>query len=384
MDDIRLLDIILKRCAEVHLTPMLWGKHGIGKSALVRQIYEAQGYEVIDLRLGQLEVGDLIGMPAHEYYCPNCKTSFGLGGNLMYCPICENTNGHSKIPIVGRTIWLPPWWYPQNGEKRALFFDEINRGRLDVQQACFQIVLDHRIYQHQIPDNCALCCAGNPAGGDYNVEEIDPALLNRFVNIKFTLTSRAWVDWAKKHDIVSEIVQFIDTDPKHLGNDPVEIPIDIKPTPRGYEFLSKLLSGIPRQYWQEVANMVIGSDTTLAFMQSIKTTIEKPLRAKDIFDDFGKVKKQVTDQLKAKDGARFDLLRETLDEIGELVKKGGSKKFTQAQLTNLGEFILMLPEDLSFAALKEYAAEQDLQDRLLLPTPALFGILKRARKNDIK
>jgi hypothetical protein len=384
MDDIKFMGDLLKACAESGLTPMLWGKHGIGKSQIVRQVFEDLGYEVIDLRLGQLEVGDLIGMPAHEYYCPNCKASFGLGGNLVYCPICKNSKDHMEIPIVGRTIWLPPSWFPQGGEKRCFFFDEFNRGRLDVQQAAFQIVLDHRIHTHKIPDNCAIVCAANPSGGDYNVEELDPALLNRFINIKWTLPSSVWKKWAVKNNIVSDIVDFIDTDPKFLGNDPIDVPIDVKPTPRGYEFLSKLLAKLPRPYWQDVANMIIGQEAALAFIQSLKTDLDKPLKAKEIFDNFAKVKKQVQAQLDAKEGTRFDLLRVTLDEIGDALKGGKSKKYTMEQLNNVANFLVMLPQDLAFSALKDLAPEQDINERLLLKRNDLFDILKSARKTDIK
>ena len=89
MENIKLLELVLKRSVDVHLTPFLWGKHGIAKSAIIRQSFERLGYEVIDLRLGQLEVGDLIGMPAQEYFCPKCQTKFGFAVRSAFCPICE-------------------------------------------------------------------------------------------------------------------------------------------------------------------------------------------------------------------------------------------------------------------------------------------------------
>jgi len=391
VENIELVQLILKRCAEVRLTPLLWGKHGIGKSQIVRQLFEEMGYEVIDLRLGQLEVGDLIGMPAQEYYCPNCETKYGFQARFAYCPQCEQ-KGEGKIPILGRTVWLPPSWFPQQGEKRCIFFDEFNRGRLDVQQAAFQIVLDRRIHTHKIPDNCVLICACNPpssdagTGQEYNVEEIDPALLDRFVHIKFTLTNQNWLKWARDYGVMQEIIDFIATEEKFLGNEAIDIPIDVTPSPRSYEFLHKLLSGntIPRRYWTEVAETVIGPTAAIQFIQSLKTEYDKPIKAHEIFNNFEKIKDKVMAQVEAGEGnTRFDLLSVTLDEIRQCLDGDKSKKYNEKQLNNLADFFLLLPQDLAFSVLKDLALNNDINDRLLLNRDDLFAILKTARKGDI-
>jgi hypothetical protein len=391
MENIELVQLILKRCGEVGLTPMLWGKHGIGKSQITRQVYEALGYEVVDLRLGQMEVGDLIGHPASSFYCPKCQTQYGFSARFTHCPMCEAEG--AKIPIVGQMVWLPPSWFPQNGEKRCLFFDEFNRGRLDVQQAAFQIVLDRRIHTHKIPDNCAIVCACNPpssdagTGQEYNVEEIDPALMNRFVHIKFALTTGNWLKWAREKGIDQNIVDFIATEEKFLGNEAIDIPIEIAPTPRGYEFLNKLIggeSGIPRKYWADVAETVIGATAAISFVNSLKTDLDKPIKAQEIFKSFPKIRDRVVSQVEAgKGNTRFDLLRITLDEINDCLTGGKSSKYSDKELNNLADFFLLLPQDLAFSVLKDLALNNDINERLLLKRDDLFGILKVARKGDI-
>lgn len=387
MEDISLLELILTNCVDRKLTPMVWGKHGIGKSMIIRSIFEKLGYEVIDLRLGQLEVGDLIGVPAQEYYCPVCETKFGFSTRESYCPICAQES--KKIPISGRTVWLAPSWFPQNGEKRLIFFDELNRGRLDVQQATFQIVLDRRIHTHKIPDNCGVVCACNPSGGDYFVEELDPALLDRFVNIKWNLDTRQWIRWARENNILNEIIEFIQTDAKHLGNEHIKMEIPISASPRSYEFLSKLLAGIPKKhsYWSEIATCIIGEAAAIAFMQSLKEEVEKPVKATEIFNNWEKVKKRITQQVDAGEGdVRHDLLKETFDDVYDALKDGRSKKLSDEQLLNVGHFLLLIPEDLSFSALKDLAPMPDINDRLLQTTlgKPLFEILKKARKEDMR
>lgn len=392
MDNIPVMTQIIKKCIEVKRTPLLWGKHGIGKSDIIRDIGEQLGFDkVIDLRLGQLEVGDLIGMPDREYYCPSCKTSFGTKGDLIFCPVCED-EGRGKVAIAGRTIFLPPDWLPQNGEKYLLFFDEFNRGRLDVQQAAFQIVLDRKIHRHVIPDNCAIICACNPSGGNYNVEELDEALIDRFINIKFSLRADEWLKWATDHNINENIVDFIMTDNTALGADPIEIPVEIKPSPRSYEFLSNVITGLDRNYWSATAAMIVGETTALQFMASLKTDLDKPVRAKDIFDKFNDKKdpskatptrRKVIAQCRKTEGqTRFDLLDQTIKEIVRDLKDDQSKKYNESQLNNLGDFLLLIPKDLAFTAIKDLSLMNDVNMRLLLIRTDLFDLIKGARGTD--
>lgn len=388
MDNIGLLELILTQAVKKKRTPLVWGKHGIGKSMIIRQIFEKQGYEVMDLRLGQMEVGDLVGVPAQEYYCPMCQTKFGFSVRDSYCPVCS-LDGGKKIPIAGRTVWLAPSWFPSNGEKRLLFFDELNRGRLDVQQATFQIVLDRRIHTHKLPENCGIICACNPPGGDYIVEELDPALLNRFVNVKWNLDTRQWLSWARENKLKTEVIDFIMTDNKQLGNEDIKIEIDVKPSPRSYEFLSDLLDGVPKQHniWMEIATTVIGETAAIQFMQSLKDEVEKPVKAEEIFSKWDKVRDKIKAQVDAGEGdTRHDLLRATLDDVYDHLKEGKSKKYTADQLMNVGNFLLMIPEDLSFSALKDLAPLADINERLLMSPLGrqLFGILKKARKEDMR
>ncbi len=384
MENIELLKSVLLRCASQHLTPVVWGRHGIGKSQIIRQLFEAEGYDVVDLRLGQLEVGDLIGMPAQQYSCPECGKDYGFNGNLAYCPVCKAKN-HVEVELVGQTAWLPPSWFPKVGQKKkVIFFDEINRGRLDVQQACFQIVLDRRIHTHIFPDSTVIVCACNPSGGDYYVEELDPALLDRFVNIKFNLNPRDWIGWAKSHSIKEEIIDFIVTDNKALGADPIDIPIEITPSPRSYEFLSKLLGdgekeGIQRKHWREVTAMIIGEGYANRFMQSLEADIEKPIKAREVFNSFddAKIQKKLKAQVKAN---RFDLLRETLDDVVSELKDDKSKALTKKQLNFVGDLLMNLPQDLAFSGIKDLAPIPDVNERLLLPRQDLFDLLRSARE----
>ena len=84
---------------------MLSGKHGIGKSKIITDHYESQGVRVVTLFLGQMsDPGDLIGLPRKD----------------------EDTD---------KTVFMPPFWFPIDGEPVVLFLDELNRARSEVLQS---------------------------------------------------------------------------------------------------------------------------------------------------------------------------------------------------------------------------------------------------------
>ena len=81
---------------------MLVGRHGTGKSEILLKYYSSRGQKVVSFFLGQMsDPGDLIGLP-------------------------------HKNEISGKTEFLPPYWFPTDGEPIVLFLDELNRARQEI------------------------------------------------------------------------------------------------------------------------------------------------------------------------------------------------------------------------------------------------------------
>lgn len=143
---------------------LLRAPHGVGKSKVTRQMarlimeaYRYPTFEVIDRRLGQMTEGDIVGLPS--------------------------TDGET-------TRFNPPDWYKKACKVPCLvFLDELNRGTNEVMQAAFQIVLDHELNGWQLHPETRVVSAVN-VGGQYNVNEIDPALLDRFFVVDLAPTAR--------------------------------------------------------------------------------------------------------------------------------------------------------------------------------------------------
>jgi len=194
----------------IEIALLISGNHGIGKSAIVKQVAEAQNIPCIDFRLSQNDVGDLKGMPFHVHG----RTVFALP---EFFPIKEADAIELK-ELLGLTEDISLGRY---GDRGILFLDEINRANREVQQAAFELVLDRRLNLRSLPDGWRVVAAINGNSGIYNVNDMEPALLSRFCLIDLNPTHQEWLAWAENEGEIHEaIVQFIRKKPEFL--DPTE------------------------------------------------------------------------------------------------------------------------------------------------------------------
>jgi hypothetical protein len=318
------------------VTPFIWGPHGLGKSSIILQYAKANGYDLIELRLGQLEVGDLLGLP-------------------------EIVRGEKGDAGKGFTRYFQPNWFPQEGttKKGILFLDELNRARIDVLQAIFQLVLDRKLHTYQLPATWEIICAGNPNVSEYDVTELDKALMDRFCHIKLSPGVEEWLDYSDKTKAHPAVVDFIKQYPHMLDCEVSNFALEIKPSRRSNTMLSDILNaGLPENLIPEIAMGLIGSSATIAFMETLNQ-VDKPLKADDIMNHFtnGEVQTRIK-KFADKKKPRFDLLKITADDLIGYVRKLNNKNQTVegSQEKNIIEFIKMLPRELAFGIMKELGA----------------------------
>ncbi len=195
-----------------HHTPvMLWGPPGIGKSQIVLQIGQSHDLPVIDIRLSQMEPSDLRGIPFK--------------------------NGE-------KVEWAIPSMLPDktlHGNCGILFLDEINSAAPSVSAAAYQLILDRRLGNYQVPEGWAIFAAGNRQG-DRGVTYAMPApLANRFSHYEVDLNLDDWVGWAYKNGIDERIIGFLRFRPELLFDfDPAHNPVAF-PSPRSWEFAHRAL-----------------------------------------------------------------------------------------------------------------------------------------------
>jgi len=339
--NIRKIKTVIKKAMDNYYTPFVWGKHGIGKSQIVKQIAEDRAeqnnikfttnpdlfndkhFGFVDLRIGQMEVGDLIGIPIINEKEENSKTK-----------------------------WAKPDWFPTDENSKGIIFaDELNRGRLDVLQAIFQLVWDRRLHLHVLPKGWKICVAANPSGSEYIVNDLDIALMDRFVHLKLVPEVKEWLEWAKNTGVKESITSFIERYPEQLGHEGANMNLDIKPSPRSWEILSNMCTDLDNDLLLEVAIGIVGNETAITYIESMKKKLESPVRANEILSNYKKHKSKVSKHANSKK-PRLDLLKISCDDIERILKKDfvlENKEWKDSYEKNLVEFMRDIPKDLSFA-----------------------------------
>ncbi len=206
------LDLEFLSTDEGHHTPvMLWGPPGVGKSQIIAQIAAKHGVEVIDIRLSQMEPSDLRGIPFRA-----------------------ETSVEWAIPSI-----LPD--AERHGTNGILFLDEITSAPPSVSAAAYQLILDRKLGEYQVPDGWAIFAAGNRQG-DRGVTYTMPApLANRFSHFELETHLDDWVAWAYKNNIDERIIAFLRFRPELLFDfDPAHNPVAF-PSPRSWEFSHRAL-----------------------------------------------------------------------------------------------------------------------------------------------
>lgn len=197
---------------EGHHTPvMIWGAPGIGKSQIVTQVAQKHNVSLLDIRLSQMEPSDLRGIPFRD----GNKVEWAIPGML------PNTERH--------------------GPDGILFLDEITSAPPSVSAAAYQLILDRRLGDYEVPEGWAIIAAGNRQG-DRGVTYSMPApLANRFSHFEFELNLDDWVAWAYQNNIDDRIIAFLRFRPEMLFEfDPAHNPIAF-PSPRSWEFSHRAL-----------------------------------------------------------------------------------------------------------------------------------------------
>jgi hypothetical protein len=253
--DIKTAKEIIKVAALVDDTVIMEGLHGIGKSNIVKQFAKENNYHLEELFLSHNEVGDLIGIP-----------------RMVEIEGCMVTDW--SIPI-----WLQRMnTASQHGKHCILFLDELNRAPIDVRQASLQLVLERQIHQHELPlignTRTLIIAAINPAD-NYQVDELDPALLDRFLHIKIKADAKTWLAWARKSKINRVICDFIAEYDNRLHYTPKDG--DIGTSPRSWAKLSDYIDNcdkIPNDILVEVINGKLGSAVGAQFYSFYRNYVD--------------------------------------------------------------------------------------------------------------
>ncbi|MBQ8361348.1 MAG: AAA family ATPase [Bacteroidaceae bacterium] len=243
---------------------MLTGRHGIGKSQILTNYFEAKGMRVVALFLGQMsDPGDLLGLP-------------------------------TKDEATGKTTFMPPYWFPVDGQPVVLFLDELNRARPEILQTVMDLVLNRKLAGRLLPEGSRIISACND-GDEYQLTDLDPALVSRFNIYTFRPTVEEWLLWATRKGLDERVTAFIQANPELLdrsGDTKEEQGLEKDPDRRAWEKVARVMENIsdPKQVHQKIVAGIVGVQAAAKLFLSLQKGLLTP---QELLADFKRAKQQL-------------------------------------------------------------------------------------------
>ncbi len=241
------LSKVLESLLQTRWPAFIWGPPGIGKSAIVKEVARANKLPVIDLRASLLDPTDLRGIPSIQN---------------------------------GLAVWCPPSFLPKEGQPAGvLFLDEINAAPPLVQASLYQLVMDRRVGEYELPKGWWIVAAGNRQQDRAVTFRMSSALANRFVHIDLEADIADWRSWAIEHQLDLNVISFLGVRPTLLWQEPGEDAAFS--TPRSWEILSDVLKSFGSvKGCQDLISGIVGQGPAIEFLAFVKRSMnEKQLEA---------------------------------------------------------------------------------------------------------
>lgn len=230
---------------EQKVPAFLWGAPGIGKSSIVKQIAQSNEIDFIDLRLALMDPTDLKGIPFYD------------------------KESHTAL-------WAPPAFLPKSGEG-ILFLDELNSAAPSVQASAYQLILDRRVGEYELPDGWAIVAAGNRESDRGVTYRMPSPLANRFVHFEMEVDVDDWKFWAYKKEIDERIISYISYKTQHLFTFDAKSDAKSFATPRSWEYVDSILkSNINQDLLLDAIAGAVGREVAVGFLSFAKVMNRLP------------------------------------------------------------------------------------------------------------
>ena len=318
---------------------LMRGPTGVGKSHLAKHIAKVHNLPLIDVRGSTMSEGDVGGYPDIE--------GMKERGVMTFC--------------------MPSWFVRACNEPCVLLLDELNRSLPGVQQSFFQLVLDRELgndengVPYKLHPETRVVAAVNH-GSEYDVNEMDPALLRRFWVADIQPDTADWIAWAENNDIDSLLIEFIRNNPQHLRVDPSTVePGTVVPCPAVWAELDgdlkeMLMAPTDTAGKSNPAGMyalclgTIGLEAAQAFCKYVQEA-DKQLTIKDVFA--GKITAEVVKEMPN------SIMQALIENLGNHAK---DNNWTKKQCKAVGVFGDLLPKEQLASLWNHIAASDNLKN----------------------
>ncbi len=276
-----------------HIAILMQGPTGVGKSFAAKAVAKELKLPYIDVRGSAMDESDM-GIPDLEK--------------------SKEAGCYTKM--------LPSWYVRACREPVVLMLDEANRSLPQVMQGFFQIVLDRELGNgpdgeaYRLHPETRVIAAVN-VGNEYDVNEMDPALLRRFWVTEIEPTVTNWVEWAREAELDNILIEFIHQNPEHWRVDPSAVEAGtVCPNPASWHRLNDSLvhmnmapagvAGTQPELIYAVSRGFVGTEAAIAFVDFVKNyevqvsaedVLSGKVTADDIMDADASIKMSILDKL---------------------------------------------------------------------------------------
>jgi MoxR-like ATPase len=299
---------LIKLCYAADRPLLLVGPHGVGKSEGAKAAADELGIGFISRDLSLMEPPDLVGLPK-------------LDG--------------------GVTRYYPPAFLPTAGEG-LLLMEELNRCPVYMRAPCLTLLTMRAVGDYRLPAGWLPAAAINPSEGDYEVDDLDPALRSRFVQVEVEADQQEWLAWARSGGVHPAVLDYVASD--------AEIFSSPESNPRAWAYVSAVLhaeaKAQPSQDTLRAAVVgLVGEQRGAAFLGFLKQRL-RPLSADEVLSGYGGHRSSLQGWLRA---GRLDLARGTLLAVLKSLQARHNYEAARDDRTswkNLRSFLVDLPGDL--------------------------------------
>ena len=196
---------------EARQPAIVWGPPGCAKSQIARQVAADAGRDYVDVRALLLDPVDLRGIPWRD------------GSD--------------------RTRWAPPAFLPPADDpgRWLVNLEELPSAVPMVQAALYQLVLDRRCGEYELPEGASLIACGNREGDRGIAHRMPTPLASRFVHLEIRVDAADWCAWGAANGIAPEVLFFIQLRPELLHRLDPQSREKAFPCPRTWEFASNIV-----------------------------------------------------------------------------------------------------------------------------------------------
>lgn len=264
---------------DLYLTPLISGKHGIGKSQIVKAIAADVGGVCYTIEGGTLKEGEITGIPyqyvdeegdIHFRFLPYYVIEKVQKQEKEYNKINPNLNDDNLSPVEKINLI-----YKKEIKPCIIFIDEINRTDNAVYRELMNILLTRIVNGYKLPWWVFFVAAMNPSSEDsvYQTNEMDPAQLDRFFKIEAVENLQEWITYAKKNDIEPAIMEFIKSNGSFLTSNETIIDefSEGTPSPRSWDMIDTIIKSrkITKILFTKEENMHVSKDIKMLIQAKV-------------------------------------------------------------------------------------------------------------------